>query len=70
MNKIKKNLPSNVSQTEVNTTARSMKPQILNKIYNKLRNSPANTRARLMNSFKSKGLMNNNDIVVLTKKLM
>ena len=68
--KIKKNLPSNISHTEVNTIVRSMKPQVLQKIFNKLKNSPSNTRLRLMNNFKSKGLMNNTDIVALKKKLL
>jgi len=67
--KIKTNLPSNISQTDVNTIVRSMKPRVLQKIFNKLKNSPSNNRLRLMNSYKSKGLMNNNDIVVLQRKL-
>ena len=68
--KIKTNLPSNISHTDVNTIVRSMKQEVLQKIFNKLKISPSNNRLRLMNNYKSKGLMNNTDIVELKKKLL
>ena len=47
-----------------------MKPQILQKIFNKLKNSPSNNRVRIMNTMKNRGFMNNSDIVVIKKKLL
>lgn len=67
VNKIKTNLPSNVSNTEMNNVVREMKQYIINKIFNKLKNSPSNNRVRIMNSMKSRGLMNNSDITVMKK---
>jgi hypothetical protein len=68
-NTIKTNLPSNVSRNDVNTVVRNMKPYIINKIYNKLKNSPSNNRVRLMNAMKNRGLMNNSDINDIKRKL-
>jgi len=65
---LKTKLPSNVSRTDVNSIVRNMKPKILNKIYNKLKNSPSNNRVRIMNSMKTRGLMNNADIVNMKKR--
>ena len=47
-----------------------MKPQVLQKIFNKLKNSPSNNRVRLMNTMKNRGLMNQNDITLMKKKLL
>lgn len=69
VNKIKTNLPSNVSKNDVNNVVRNMKPFIINKIFNKLKNSPSNNRVRIMNAMKNKGLMNNSDINTMKKKL-
>ena len=69
LNKIKSNLPSNVSRNDVNNIARSMKPKLLKKIFNKLKNTPSNNRVRLLNSLKNRGLMNNSDISSILKKL-
>jgi len=69
VNKIKNNLPSNVSRTDVNNVVRNMKPYIINKIFNKLKNSPSNNRVRIMNAMKNKGFMNNSDINAMKKKL-
>jgi len=68
--RIKTNLPSNVSRNDVNTIVRSMKPQVLQKIFNKLKNSPSNNRVRIMNTMKIRGFMNQNDINVMKKKLL
>jgi len=68
--RIKTNLPSNVSRNDVNTIVRSMKPQVLQKIFNKLKNSPSNNRVRIMNTMKNRGFMNNSDIIVMKKKLL
>jgi Leucine-rich repeat (LRR) protein len=68
--RIKTNLPSNISRTDVNNMVRNMKPQILQKIFNKLKNSPSNNRVRIMNTMKNRGFMNNSDIVVIKKKLL
>jgi Leucine-rich repeat (LRR) protein len=68
--RIKTNLPSNVSRNDVNTIVRSMKPQVLQKIFNKLKNSPSNNRVRIMNTMKNRGFMNQNDINVMKKKLL
>ena len=46
-----------------------MKPQVLQKIFNKLRTTPPNNRLRVMNSLKSRGLMNNSDIIGIKRKL-
>jgi len=67
--KIKQNLPSNVSRNDVNGTFRNLKPKILNKIYNKLKNSPSNNRVRIMNNMKTRGIINNTDIDNLKNKL-
>jgi len=69
VNKIKTNLPSNVSRNDVNNVVRNMKPFIINKIFNKLKNSPSNNRVRIMNAMKNKGLMNNSDINTMKKRL-
>ena len=69
VNKIKTNLPSNVSRNDVNNVVRNMKPFIINKIFNKLKNSPSNNRVRIMNTMKNKGLMNNSDINTMKKRL-
>ena len=53
---IKINLPSNI-----NNMVRKMKPQILQKIFNKLKNSPSNKR--------NSGFMNQNDITFMNKNL-
>jgi len=68
--RIKTNLPSNVNKSEVNKIVRKMKPQVLQKIFNKLKNSPSNNRVRLMNTMKNRGLMNQNDITLMKKKLL
>lgn len=70
VNTIKNNLPNNVSKDDINSLVRSMKAQLLQKVFNKLKTSPSNNRMRLLNSFKSKGLINNNDISVMKKKLL
>ena len=67
--KIKQNLPSNVSSNDVNVLFRNLKPKILNKIYNKLKNSPSNNRVRIMNNMKTRGIINNTDIDNLKNKL-
>ena len=67
--KIKNSLPSNVSRNDVNGTFRNLKPKILNKIYNKLKNSPSNNRVRIMNNMKTRGIINNTDIDNLKNKL-
>lgn len=67
--KIKQNLPSNVSRNDVNVLFRNLKPKILNKIYNKLKNSPSNNRDRIMNNMKTRGIINNTDIDNLKNKL-
>ena len=68
--RIKTNLPSNISRTDVNNIVRKMKPQVLQRIFNKLKNSPPNNRVRIMNIMKNRGLMNNSDIIVMKKKLL
>jgi len=68
--RIKTNLPLKVSRNDVNTILRSMKPQVLQKIFNKLNNSPSNNRVRIMNTMKNGGFMNQNDINVMKKKLL
>ena len=68
--KIKQNLPSNVSSNDVNVLFRNLKPKILNKIYNKLKNSPSNNRVRIMNNMKTRGIINNTDIGKLKNKLI
>jgi len=70
VNRIKNNLPSTISRTEVNNVIRSVKPQLLQKIFNKLKNSPSNNRVRIMNTMKNRGLINQNDITVMKKKLL
>jgi len=69
VNRIKNNLPSNVSRNDVNNVFRNMKPFIINKIFNKLKNSPSNNRVRIMNAMKNKGFMNNSDINTMKKRL-
>ena len=59
---IKNSLPSNVSRNDVNVLFRNLKPKILNKIRNKLKNSPSNNRARIINTMKNRGIINNTDI--------
>ena len=67
--RIKSNLPSNINRNDVNTIVRSMKPQVLQKIFNKLKNSPSNKRNSIMNTMKNRGFMNQNDINNALKKL-
>jgi len=67
--RIKTNLPSNVNRTDVNNIVRKMKTEILQKIFNKLKNSPSNNRVRIMNTMKNRGFMNQNDINNALKKL-
>jgi len=67
--RIKSNLPSNINRNDVNTIVRSMKPQVLQKIFNKLKNSPSNKRNSIMNTMKNRGFMNQNDITAMKKKL-
>ena len=67
--RIKSNLPSNINRNDVNNIVRSMKPQILQKIFNKLKNSPSNNRVRIMNTMKNRGFMNQNDITVMKRRL-
>ena len=67
--RIKTNLPSNISRNDINNMVRKMKPQVLQKIFNKLRTTPPNNRLRVMNSLKSRGLMNNSDIIGIKRKL-
>lgn len=69
-NRIKSNLPGNVSRTDVNTIISSLKPAIISKILNKLKNSPPNNRLRIMNDMKKKGLMNQSDVEAMKKKLI
>jgi hypothetical protein len=69
VDRIKNNLPSNVSRTDVNNIIRSMKPQVLQKIFNKLKNTPTNNRVRVMNSLKNRGFMNQNDLTVMKNKI-
>jgi hypothetical protein len=59
---IKNKLPSNVTRTDVNQVVRNMKNTLLNKVSNRLKNTPANKRNRLLNTLKSKGLINNSDM--------
>jgi len=68
--RIKTNLPSNVNRTDVNNIVRKMKTEILQKIFNKLKNSPSNNRVRIMNTMKNRGFMNNSDITLMKKKLL
>ena len=67
--RIKSNLPSNINRNDVNNMVRKMKPQVLQKIFNKLKNSPSNNRVRIMNTMKNRGFMNQNDITAMKKKL-
>ena len=67
--RIKSNLPSNINRNDVNTMVRKMKPQVLQKIFNKLKNSPSNKRNSIMNTMKNRGFMNQNDINNALKKL-
>lgn len=69
-NKIKSNLPSNVSRTDVNNVISSLKPERMSKIFNKLKNSPQNNRLRILNDMKKKGVMNQSDVDAMKKKLM
>lgn len=69
-NRIKSNLPGNVSRTDVNTIISSLKPERMSKIFNKLKNSPLNNRLRIMNNMKNKGLMNQSDVEAMKKKLL
>jgi len=69
VDRIKNNLPSNVNKSEVNNIVRNMKPQVLQKIFNKLRTTPPNNRLRVMNTMKNRGFMNQNDINNVLKKL-
>lgn len=69
-NRIKNNLPGNVSRTDVNTIISSLKPERMSKILNKLKNSPLNNRLRIMNNMKNKGLMNQSDVEAMKKKLL
>jgi len=66
---VKKNLPSNVNRTDVNVIVRSMKPQLLQKILNKMKNSPINSRSALLNNYKNRGLINSYDIANIRNKL-
>jgi len=68
--RIKSNLPSNINRNDVNNMVRKMKTQVLQKIFNKLKNSPSNNRVRIMNTMKNRGLINQNDITVIKKKLL
>ena len=68
--RIKSNLPSNVSRNDVNNVVRKMKPQVLKKIFNKLKNSPPNKRNGIMTTMKNRGLMTTSDINNALKKLM
>jgi len=63
--RIKTNLPSNISRNDINNMVRKMKPQVLQKIFNKLKNSPSNNRVRIMNTMKNRGFMNNSDITAM-----
>ena len=65
LNMIKKSLPNNVNASDVNSIVRAMKPQLLQKIVNKLRTSPSNTRMGLINNYKSHGLINQTDVTKL-----
>jgi Leucine-rich repeat (LRR) protein len=59
--KIKQNLPSNVSRNDVNGTFRNLKPKIMERIYNKMRNNPPINRRNLLNNYQRQGLINNTD---------
>ena len=59
--KIKNSLPSNVSLNDVNGTVRNLKPKIMERIYNKMRNSPPINRRNLLNNYQRQGLINNTD---------
>jgi hypothetical protein len=52
---LKNNLPGNVTRTDINRVVSAVVPQ---KIANRLRTTPEANRARLINRFKSMGLMN------------
>jgi hypothetical protein len=55
----KNNLPSNVTKTDVNKVVNGLKNTVLRqKIANRLKITPEANRARLINTFKSMGLMN------------
>ena len=69
VNKIKSNLPTNVSRTDVNNQIRLLKPEILKKILNKLKNSPPDSRNRIMRAMKRQGLMNQSNIDTMKKNL-
>ena len=69
VNKIKANLPTNVSRTDVNNQIRLLKPEILKKILNKLKNSPPDNRNRIMNAMKRQGLMNQSNMDTMKKNL-
>ena len=68
--RIKNNLPSNIKKNDVNNMVRSMKSQLLQKIFNKLENSPPNNRVRIMNTMKNRGFMNNADIIAMRRNLL
>src|SRR6056300_751033 len=59
--KIKNSLPSNVSLNDVNGTVRNLKPKIMERIYNKMRNNPPINRRNLLNNYQRQGLINNTD---------
>ena len=66
---IKSNLPQNVSRNDVNAVTRSMKKSILDRTLNRLRNTPNQNRAKLLNQLKNQGLLNNGDVDELKKML-
>ena len=64
----KKNKPSNITNKEINDIVKNIKRhQLLKKVLNKMKNNPSNMS--YVNNLKSKGLINNNDIIALKRKL-
>lgn len=57
----KNSLPGNVSRTDVNQLVNGMKGTIRQKISNRLRTTPVNERTRLLTTFRSMGLISNNE---------
>jgi len=69
VSRIKNNLPSNISRTDVNKIVRKMRPFMFNKIFNKVKISPPKNRAGIMNSMKTRGLISTSDIIEMKRRL-
>jgi len=59
-----------INKNDINNIVRNIKPHVLQKIYNKLKNSPSNQRNSIMNTMKNRGLMNRSDITWMKKRLL